>query len=330
MHERILGAQRMPLFQKVCNKKIQGIGNSGPERRLNNSPRCHFLHHSSPSLMIGPFHLEVKLYIPFRTIIHDFLTDKEINWIIEFIKPGLSASRKGQVPKSTTSLTKSELRNYKNDTAHAVAKAVTKWLPEDILYNEEQLYKKVNAKGTPLKYEALQLKDPYSYSIQLPNIYRLSKKIEKVTNLNVTSRFSATKYQATNYGLSGMVVEHLDPWGYEHGVDIIEERKSLTQTGDYIATFMGYLKNTEAGGGTAFPTADFEGLLEPKKGSAAFWFNMFSSHYRDTRAAHGGCPVLKGDKWILNKWINSWDQWRTIPCHLESNIEIPSFGGITL
>ena len=320
----------MPLFQKVCNKKIQGYGHSLSERNRNGSPKCHYLHHSSPFLMIGPFHLEVKLYIPFRTIIHDFLTEIEMNWIIEYIKPGLTASRKGQIPKSTTSLTKSQLRNHKNDIAHIVGKAVTKWFPEDVLYSEEQVYQKVNAKGTPLKYEALPLKDPYSYSIQLPNMYQLSKRIEWVTNLNVTSRFGASKYQATNYGLSGMVAEHLDPFGYHEGVNPSEERKTLIQTGDYIATFMGYLRDTEAGGATAFPTTDFEGLLEPKKGSAAFWFNQFSSHYRDTRAAHGGCPVLKGHKWIFNKWINSWDQWRKLPCHLEPNIELSSFEGITL
>ena len=101
-------------------------------------------------------------------------------------------------------------------------------------------------------------------------------------------------------------------------------------TGRGLVAFAPLKLPREAGGATAFPTANFEGLLEPRKGSAAFWFNQFSSHYRDTRAAHGGCPVLKGDKWILNKWINSWDQWQKLPCHLEPNIELSPFEGITV
>ena len=29
---------------------------------------------------------------------------------------------------------------------------------------------------------------------------------------------------------------------------------------------------------------------------------------------HGGCPVVMGSKWILNKWIQSYNQWDTLPC----------------
>ena len=29
---------------------------------------------------------------------------------------------------------------------------------------------------------------------------------------------------------------------------------------------------------------------------------------------HGGCPVLAGSKWITNKWIRSWSQFKHFPC----------------
>ena len=90
------------------------------------------------------------------------------------------------------------------------------------------------------------------------------------TNFNVTSRHGASMYQTTNYGLSGMVNLHMDPWGYEMGVLIPDDRYRLTQTGDYIATFMGWFEDTKGGGGTAFTEKDFEGSIEPTKGSAAF------------------------------------------------------------
>ena len=254
---------------------------------------------------------------------HDFFTDEEMNWIKDFSRPTLTSSRTKMI---SNSLNKTRENKYK---VEVVAKAVTSWF-HDIQYNEEQIYTKTSFEGKPLKFEIPPLKDPYSFSIKLKTMYKISKKIELMTSLNVTTRFGASPYQATNYGLSGMVVTHIDPWGFESGIDIVEERADLLRTGDYIATFMGYLANTEAGGGTCFPAADFEGLLEPRKGSAAFWINLVSNHGIDTRAAHGGCPVLEGQKWILNKWIYSWDQWKKFPCFLEPGITIPPFTGMTL
>ena len=158
----------------------------------------------------------------------------------------------------------------------------------------------------------------------------MSRKIELVTNFNITTRHGASAYQTTNYGLSGMVSTHIDPWGYEHGIDLVEERRQLSRTGDYIATFMGWLEDTQAGGGTAFVTKGYEGTVEPSKGAAAFWINLSSCHMRDPRSGHGGCPVLKGSKWIVNKWIYSWDQWKKWPCYLHPDKTIRPFGEILM
>jgi prolyl 4-hydroxylase len=32
--------------------------------------------------------------------------------------------------------------------------------------------------------------------------------------------------------------------------------------------------------------------------------------------AHGGCPVLVGSKWITNKWVGGFDQWKYLKCGL--------------
>ena len=279
--------------------------------------------------MLGPFHLEVKMYNPFRTVIHDFFTSKEMNWMLEYSKPRLSASRQGTVPSSTTSLTKSDLR-YKDTTktGYTVSKAVTTWF-NDINYNENQQFIQISAHGEPLAYEHPTLEDPYSYEIEHEIMHGISKKIELVSNFNVTTRHGASKYQTTNYGLSGMVVTHNDPWGYEEGVELVEDRHILSRTGDYIATFMGWFEETDAGGNTAFTSKNFEGTVEPIKGSAAFWMNLSSCHMKDARATHGGCPVLKGSKWIVNKWIYSWDQWKKWPCYLQPGYAIRPFEGIS-
>jgi len=36
--------------------------------------------------------------------------------------------------------------------------------------------------------------------------------------------------------------------------------------------------------------------------------DLKSSGKREMAGTHGGCPVLIGSKWILNKWIYSFDQ----------------------
>ena len=147
--------------------------------------------------------------------------------------------------------------------------------------------------------------------------------------MNVTSRHGSSLYQITNYGLSGLIETHMDPWGYETGVELVKERRQLVSIGDYIATFMGWLKDVQTGGGTGFDFPEYEGVIEPTKGSAAFWTNLIASHERDFRSAHGGCPVLKGTKWILNKWINSFDQWNNWKCRPNKMDEILPFSGMT-
>jgi prolyl 4-hydroxylase len=61
----------------------------------------------------------------------------------------------------------------------------------------------------------------------------------------------------------------------------------------------------------------------PTKGSVAFWHNLDLKGYRDYRNFHSGCPVLKGSKWIFNKWILSFDQFLKRPCSIDPDKDIP-------
>ena len=103
---------------------------------------------------------------------------------------------------------------------------------------------------------------------------------------------------------------------------------------------MGYLNNVEAGGATAFCKPFKEEIIQPRKGSIAFWYSLgneihayvisiffknislMKKKFLDTKGhrleetLHGGCPILKGSKWIFNKWIYYFDQWRKFPCGL--------------
>ena len=92
---------------------------------------------------------------------------------------------------------------------------------------------------------------------------------------------------------------------------------------------MGWMEEIPRGGGTGFDFPDYEGLIQPRKGPAAFWMDLTASHERDLRSMHGGCPVLSRCKWIVNKWINSFDQWKRWQCGINEMDEILPFPGMT-
>ena len=87
IHRVSQGQYRESLFQRICNKEIKGKGGTQNELYNNANPKCHFVHHFMPFLKIGPFRLEVKLYIPFRTVIHDFFSKKEMDWMMDYSRP---------------------------------------------------------------------------------------------------------------------------------------------------------------------------------------------------------------------------------------------------
>ena len=70
-----------------------------------------------------------------------------------------------------------------------------------------------------------------------------------------------------------------------------------------------------------------EMLVEPERGSMAFWIDLTRDQglIRDT--THGGCPILMGQKWILNKWIYNFEQWKNYPCDIKEDQQYGPFTG---
>lgn len=55
------------------------------------------------------------------------------------------------------------------------------------------------------------------------------------------------------------------------------------------------MTDVEAGGATVFPRIEL--ALFPKKGAAAFWYNLHPNGQGDDLTRHAACPVLVGQKW---------------------------------
>lgn len=71
------------------------------------------------------------------------------------------------------------------------------------------------------------------------------------------------------------------------------------------------------GGATVFPQAAT--TLWPKKGTAAFWYNLYDNGEGDYKTKHAACPVLAGTKWgdylfKLTKFFRYLSDYQS--CHL--------------
>lgn len=79
------------------------------------------------------------------------------------------------------------------------------------------------------------------------------------------------------------------------------QAKHLERAGQRVGTFVIYLNDVEAGGGTLFPMLGLE--VAPKKGGAVFFCNVDAQGIPDQLTLHGGSPVVSGVKFVANKWL---------------------------
>ncbi|EEC09958.1 prolyl 4-hydroxylase alpha subunit 1, putative [Ixodes scapularis] len=114
----------------------------------------------------------------------------------------------------------------------------------------------------------------------------------------------AEAYQLANYGTGGHFLPH-----HDFLQDSLQADNSVT--GDRLATLMIYMTDVEEGGTTVFPNLGIR--LTPKKGDAAFWWNLKASGDGERLTTHAGCPVLYGSKWIANKWFRSYSNVFRLP-----------------
>ena len=102
---------------------------------------------------------------------------------------------------------------------------------------------------------------------------------------------------------------------YDAHNDYFDPRMYGAQKTNRALTAYLYLSDVEEGGETQFPRADGKpptfdyascnrGLrVRPRKGQAAFFYDMKPNGELDASSLHGGCPVKRGTKWGGTLWL---------------------------
>ncbi|VFQ70147.1 unnamed protein product [Cuscuta campestris] len=108
---------------------------------------------------------------------------------------------------------------------------------------------------------------------------------------------------------------------YEPHFDYFLDEFNTKNGGQRIATLLMYLSGVEEGGETVFPSAkgNFSSLpgwnemsecakrglsVKPKMGDALLFWSMRPDATLDPLSLHGGCPVIRGNKWSSTKWMH--------------------------
>lgn len=153
---------------------------------------------------------------------------------------------------------------------------------------------------------------------QTATITTLTERVAKLTCVPETFQ---EPLQVLQYGNGQKYDTHLDAFDPR----FYQENKQMLRSTDEgyrnrMATAFWYMTDVEAGGETIFPRAgglvhpnnnnvdDLQkqqvGLLcQPKQGKIILFYNLLPNGAIDQMSLHGGCPVLKGEKWAANKWI---------------------------
>lgn len=169
-----------------------------------------------------------------------------------------------------------------------------------------------------------------------PVLRRLHERIIKLTKLPRKIVQGGEPMQVVRYEKFGHFHAHMDSTIKDPDVPCCHQnhlRASDCRVCRFI-TILYFLNDVEEGGQTAFLMADNTTvtpeeiertdeinlsmncgsanlILPPKKGTAVMWYNNFIDPESgllgsvDRRTLHGGCDVIRGEKWIANNWLTA-------------------------
>ncbi|KAF5208324.1 Prolyl 4-hydroxylase alpha-like protein [Thalictrum thalictroides] len=137
---------------------------------------------------------------------------------------------------------------------------------------------------------------------------------------NIEQRISDFTFMPVEHGEGLQILHYEVGQKYEPHYDYFNDEFNTRNGGQRIATVLMYLSDVEEGGETVFPASkgNFSNVpwwselsecgkkglsVKPKMGDALLFWSMWPDATLDPSSLHGGCPVIKGNKWSSTKWI---------------------------
>lgn len=137
---------------------------------------------------------------------------------------------------------------------------------------------------------------------------------------NIEKKIADFTFLPMDHGEGVQVLHYEVGQKYEPHYDYFLDEFNTKNGGQRMATVLMYLSDVEEGGETVFPSAKGnisavpwwnelsdcgkEGLsVKPKMGDALLFWSMKPDASLDPSSLHGGCPVIKGNKWSATKWV---------------------------
>ncbi|CAN6680534.1 unnamed protein product [Malus baccata var. baccata] len=137
---------------------------------------------------------------------------------------------------------------------------------------------------------------------------------------NIEKKIANFTFLPAEHGEGLQVLHYEVGQKYEPHYDYFQDDFNTKNGGQRIGTVLMYLSDVEEGGETVFPAAKGnissvpwwnelsecgkKGLsVKPKMGDALLFWSMRPDASLDPSSLHGGCPVIKGNKWSSTKWI---------------------------
>ena len=174
--------------RSVCGQGYKVTGD--PSISANN--KCLYIHHFDPYLLLSPFKIEVLTHNPIRIICHDLFSDTEIKWIVDQYIEGAYNVINTTIPNK-----KELVQSQKPRTIQSFQNRF-----RAISYTEKERFAETDEK-THAPYFAFPLSDPYAYTTEDEKLLDLSRRIEMVTKMNITTRHGSDNYQLSQYGVAG-------------------------------------------------------------------------------------------------------------------------------
>ncbi|XWS42194.1 hypothetical protein CRYUN_Cryun17cG0147100 [Craigia yunnanensis] len=137
---------------------------------------------------------------------------------------------------------------------------------------------------------------------------------------NIEKRIADFSFIPAEHGEGLQILHYEVGQKYEPHYDYFSDEFNTKNGGQRIATVLMYLSDVEEGGETLFPAAKGNisavpwwnelsecgkgGLsVKPKMGDALLFWSMKPDASLDPSSLHGGCPVIRGNKWSSTKWM---------------------------